>query len=156
MKRGMSAAPLLTRDDINAGRNARRQAEFVMSGDHRRFPRGVSPFDREADSEGFDLHAHESQVVDFLWRIKRDEETLVRLRLDQPLLGETRQRFAHDAYADTVLRAQVGELQAVIGLVVAADQLAPQIQMDSERDDASSVTATLFVYHASQHWDDKL
>ena len=65
----MSAAPLLTRDDIHPGRNARCQAEFVMSGDHRRFPRGVPPLDREADSKGFDLRTHESQVVDFLWRI---------------------------------------------------------------------------------------
>src|ERR1700761_1432461 len=99
MERGMSAAPLLARDDINPGRNARCQAEFVMSGDHRRFPPGVSALDREADGEGFELRAHESQVVDFLCGIKRDEEALVRLRLDQPLLGESRQRFAHDAYA---------------------------------------------------------
>ena len=63
----MGTAPVLTRDDINPGRSARCQAEFVMSSDHRRFPRGVSLLDREADSEEFDLHTHESQVVDFLW-----------------------------------------------------------------------------------------
>src|SRR5581483_2640648 len=71
-----------------------------------------------------------SEVVDFLWRVNRDEEALVRLELDQPLLGETCQRFAYHAYAYAVLRAQVGELQAMIGRVAATDQFAPEIQVD--------------------------
>jgi len=121
---------LLSRDQINRGRDARCQAEFVMGGDDRRFPGGCAALDREADSEGFELHSHESEVVDFVRGVNRDEEALVRLRLDQALFGKTRQRFAHDAYADAAFGAQIRQLQAVIRCVIAADQFAPKIQID--------------------------
>ena len=130
VKPGVRSGPFLAHQRRVALAFHRRAIEGVVGGDELALPGDVSVLDGDPQDQTFERTTCRGEVFEIVERQRRDVKAVLRLGLNQTLLGQAGEALAYDAGAAVVSLGEVGEAQLRTGKQTTRQDVGAQLRVD--------------------------